>query len=98
MGNHLHVVVRAPNDQETTPLGPIMSSLKRHTARQSNLILNATGQPFWEPIYYDRDVRPGKFIRVMWYVLNNPVAAKLVEGWEDGPYTYLHPKYRSLYA
>jgi REP element-mobilizing transposase RayT len=98
MGNHLHVVVRAPNNQESVPLGPIMSSLKRYTARQSNLMLKATGQAFWAPTYYDRDVRPGRFMRVMWYVLNNPVSAGLVEGWEDWPYTYLHPEYRDLFV
>lgn len=97
MGNHLHAIVRAPDGRETAPLGPILSSLKRHTARQSNLILDTTGKPFWAPIYYDRDVRSGKFMRVMWYVLNNPVSAGLVANWRDWKFTYLHPEYQDLF-
>lgn len=97
MGNHLHAVVRSPDGETEASLRRIIQDFKRHTARQANLILDRTGEAFWAPVYYDRDVRVGKFDTVIWYVLNNPVKAGLVANWKDWPHTYLHPDYRELY-
>ena len=97
MGNHLHAVVKAPENQLEADVGTILRSLKRHSAKQANLILRTTGTSFWEPTYYDREVRPGKFILVMCYVLNNPVSAGLVGDWGSWPHTYVHPDYIDLF-
>ena len=36
-------------------------------------------------------------MRVMWYVVNNPVKAGLVNRWSDWPYTWVHPEYVRLF-
>jgi REP element-mobilizing transposase RayT len=97
MGNHLHVVARVPDGQEELDLGPIINSFKTFTSNRGNKVLGTTGSAFWAPVYYDRDVRKGKFTRVMWYVLNNPVAARLVDSWMDWRFTYVHPEYLELF-
>ncbi len=97
MGNHLHLVARAPDGQEEVELGPIINSFKTFTANRANQVLGTTGQAFWASVYYDRDVRQGKFTRVMWYVLENPVKARLVQSWMDWNFTYVHPEYLELF-
>ena len=97
MGNHLHLVARAPDGKEEVELGPIINSFKTFTANRANLLLSNTGKPFWSSVYYDRDVRQGKFTKVMWYVLENPVKAKLVQNWMEWNFTYVHPEYLELF-
>lgn len=97
MGNHLHIVARAPDGQEEIELGPIINSFKTFTANRANKVLGNLGKAFWASVYYDHDVRDGKFTRVMWYVLENPVKAKLVQSWMDWPFTYVHPEYLELF-
>jgi hypothetical protein len=36
-------------------------------------------------------------MRVMWYVLHNPVAAGLVDSWMDWRFTYVYPEYLELF-
>jgi len=95
MSNHVHAVVRAPD--EVAP-GLLMSRHKSHTSRKSNEILGLTGTPFWEDDYFDRRVRDGKFNTVMWYVLNNPVKAGLVDNWREWPHCWLNPEYELLFT
>jgi REP element-mobilizing transposase RayT len=52
MVNHVHLLITP-----RTPPSKLMQSLKRFTARQSNLVLGRTGQPFWQDESYDRLVR-----------------------------------------
>ena len=89
MSNHVHVLARSRSG-ENIPAGNIMQSVKSYTAAKGNHILGRTGT-FWSLSYFDRDVRPGKFTTVMWYILNNPVKANLVTHWEQWPATYLNP-------
>ncbi len=98
MGNHVHVIVRAPSFRETVNISKLLQSHKSYTSRQANVLLDLTGRSFWAEDYFDRRVRKGKFLRVMWYVLNNPVKAGLVSHWEEWPHTYIHPEYRSLFT
>ncbi|THH35580.1 transposase [Neolewinella litorea] len=93
MSNHVHAVVGAPPSSHSIDLGRLMDRHKSHTARHCNRILGATGQPFWATNYFDRTVRDGKFLTVMWYVLNNPVKSGLVTSWEAWPGTYLNSRY-----
>jgi putative transposase len=96
MSNHVHAVLGTQEGMETVDVGVLMKSHKGFTARMCNRVLGSTGAPFWDEGYFDRTVRRGKFMRVMWYVLNNPVKAGLVENWEDWPHTWLNPEYELL--
>jgi hypothetical protein len=58
--------------------------LKSATAKRANLILNRTGQAFWQDESFDRLVRDREeFGRIKQYIENNPVAAGLVSIAED---------------
>jgi putative transposase len=94
MFNHVHVVfepLRRLEWHSDLPLYKIMQSLKRHTARQANLILGRKGA-FWEDESYDRVIRDNnEYIRTVNYVLENPVKAGLVSRWEEWKWTYCKP-------
>ena len=58
--NHVHMLITP-----RVPVSKVMQSLKRFTARQANLMLGLTGQPFWQDESYDRLIRSGdEFQRV----------------------------------
>ena len=97
MSNHVHVILRAPEGEDSVPLGPIMSRHKTFTSKACKQVLNLPEGPFWHARYFDLTVRRGKFERVMWYVLNNPVKAGLVNDWRGWPATYLNPDYDLLF-
>lgn len=98
MSNHVHAIVRAPDGVDEVNTGSLMSRHKRHTSRACNKLLETTGNPFWDDDYFDRTVRHGKFTTIMWYVLNNPVKAGLVDNWREWPHTWLNPEYKSLFT
>jgi putative transposase len=90
MPNHIHVVFtplpRADGGYHA--ISAIMHSLKRHTARQANLVLAREGQ-FWQHENYDHVVRnEAEWRRIIEYVLNNPVQAGLVEHRQNWKWTY----------
>jgi putative transposase len=73
------------------PMFRILQSLKRHTARKSNAILKRSGA-FWQDESYDHVIRDDNELeRTISYVLNNPVKARLVQSWEQWPWTYVKP-------
>jgi hypothetical protein len=75
-----------PNRQNSSSV--ILHSLKRHTAREANRLLNRTGS-FWEHESYDHYVRDrAEWERIVNYVINNPVKAGLVADWSKWPYSY----------
>ncbi|MCL4263898.1 MAG: transposase [Anaerolineae bacterium] len=94
MSNHAHLVF-SPLEKEDGSyhaLQTIMHSLKRHTAREGNKVLDRKGA-FWQHESYDHVVRDRReWERIVAYVLNNPVKAGLVERWEDWPWSYLKNK------
>lgn len=95
MPNHVHVVFEPVSKSEwhsdLQPLHKTMQSLKRHTARQANLLLGREG-PFWQDESYDRVIRDNaEYIRTVNYVLENPVKAGLASGWEEWKWTYCKP-------
>lgn len=53
MSNHVHALVRGPDDGTVIEAGPIMHSVKSFTARKANKQLDRTGLPFWEHRYFD---------------------------------------------
>jgi REP element-mobilizing transposase RayT len=90
MPNHVHSVF-APLTQTDTPesLSSIMHSLKRNTARRANQLLDRSGA-FWEHESFDHYVRNrAEWLRIVKYVLENPVKAGLVHKWEDWPWNYV---------
>ena len=65
-----------------------MHSLKSYTAKEANKVLNRTGE-FWEHESYDHYVRDeAGHERIVKYILQNPVKAKLVENWQDWRWSY----------
>lgn len=90
MPNHGHVVC-TPLEKESgefNSLTEIFQSLKRHTARQSNLMLGRSGA-FWQDESYDHIVRDqAELERIVKYVLYNPVKAGLVDDWKDWKWSY----------
>jgi putative transposase len=73
MPNHVHMLITP-----SIEIPKLTQSLKRHTARQANLILGLTGRTFWQDESYDRLVRDrDEFQRVIRYIGNNPVRAGL---------------------
>jgi putative transposase len=76
MPNHVHVLLTV---LPTTPLGTIVSSWKRFTARKANSEISRTGA-FWQDDYWDRFIRnDDHFVATQSYIDLNPVKAGLVE-------------------
>ena len=90
MPNHVHLVCTPVEKSEDVfySLTKILQSLKRHTARQSNLILGRSGA-FWQDESYDHIIRnQAELERVIEYVLDNPVKAGLVDDWKKWKWLY----------
>jgi REP element-mobilizing transposase RayT len=64
MPNHIHLVLSL---RDNINLHEVLHSLKRHTARECNKILNRTGA-FWQYESYDHVIRDGEFGRIVFYV------------------------------
>ncbi|MBL7805028.1 MAG: transposase [Saprospiraceae bacterium] len=85
MPNHVHVLLQ--HREGGSSLSKILQVHKAFTGKQCNRLLRRTGH-FWQKETYDHWVRNAEeFDRIVRYILNNPVKAKLVERWEDWPYT-----------
>ncbi|RMH11774.1 MAG: hypothetical protein D6698_15920 [Gammaproteobacteria bacterium] len=101
MSNHVHLLIDASgylpayaaNHQGKTavyPLADTIRLLKGRTARFCDQALGRSGA-FWHHESYDHVVRDeGELLRIMWYILNNPVKAGLVARWQDWPFTWCH--------
>lgn len=90
MPNHVHLVCTSLLQEDGTwrPLYRILQSLKRHTARRANEILDRRGS-FWQAESYDHVARDSAELeRIVQYVIDNPVKAGLVSEWESWPWTY----------
>lgn len=84
MPDHLHFVAGLKNGS----LAELMRSLKSHTAKKINLLLERDG-PFWQPQYHDHAVRRDEVLNdVVLYTLHNPVRAGLVKDFRDYPFWY----------
>ena len=82
MPNHVHTFIRT---REGWPVGHVVQSWKRHTAREANRLLGGDGA-FWALDYYDRFIRDEPhYWRALDYIHHNPVKAGLcasVLDWE----------------
>ena len=91
MPNHVHVLLTLLNDDQDKPhsLPYIMQNHKRFTARECNKVLGLKGK-FWHQEYFDHFCRSDKeFNSIIWYILNNPVKAKLAQKWQDYQFTWI---------
>jgi REP element-mobilizing transposase RayT len=83
MPNHVHLL-GAPAAGHN--LAEIMHSLKSYTSNETNKLLGRKGR-FWQKEYFDRYIRNARhFAKVVWYIENNPVKARLCEKAEDWPF------------
>ena len=79
MPNHVHLLILP-----RVALPQITHWLKGRTAREANLLLERSGEPFWQDESYDHWVRNEKeFSRIVAYIEENPVSAGLVATPED---------------
>jgi putative DNA methylase len=84
MPNHSHYLLTRFEDWK---LEKIMHSHKSYTAHEANKVLKRSGQ-FWMDEYYDRYVRsPAHFRKVVAYIENNPVKARLCSKPTDWPFS-----------
>jgi REP element-mobilizing transposase RayT len=69
-------------------LTEILHSLKRHSAREANKILQRQGT-FWQAESYDHFIRDDSELEsIVKYVLYNPVKANLVKEQTDWQWSY----------
>jgi REP element-mobilizing transposase RayT len=74
MPNHVHVLF---DHWEGCPLGKVVWSWKRWTAKRSNSLLGRTGA-LWQREYHDRFIRDSvHFAAAVKYIEGNPVKARL---------------------
>ena len=84
MSNHVHFIAY----KLKKPLYVIMNSIKTHTAKQCNALLNRKGR-FWQREYYDHLIsNRDELDFYIKYILNNPVKIGLVKKWKDWEFTY----------
>ncbi len=81
MPNHGHLVFKHLNQDNMAkyPVTKILQELKRFTAVECNKLIGREGQ-FWQHESFDHIVRDNDALeRIIYYTLNNPVKAGLVD-------------------
>jgi REP element-mobilizing transposase RayT len=96
MPNHVHMVLHVSRrDSSTYGLTDILENLKWYTALKANGVLGRRGA-FWQHESYDHVIRDGEELeRTIWYVLQNPVKAGLVEAWDRWPWSFCKSEFLS---
>ena len=70
-------------------LSVVLQNIKKFTAVQSNKLLSRSGK-FWAEESFDTIIRNEKhFYNTIYYIINNPVKAGLVNNWWEWKWTYL---------
>jgi REP element-mobilizing transposase RayT len=83
MPNHVHLLLTSQ-----VPVPQLVKSIKGYTARQANVILGRTGEPFWQRETYDHLVETSEgFERIKRYIEMNPVRAGLFSDPADYKYS-----------
>ncbi len=91
MPNHVHLL--ADMRRKNIPLHSILQRVKSYSAVKANPILKRNGS-FWHRENYDHIVRDAEELnRIIKYILNNPVKARLCQCWENWRWTYLNKDY-----
>jgi REP element-mobilizing transposase RayT len=85
MPNHVHAVVW-PYPGHT--LSAILHSWKSYTGHRANALLGRVGRPFWQAESFDHWIRDdAERVRLVRYVEDNPVKARLCARPEDWPWS-----------
>lgn len=95
MPNHVHMIIQPQKSQgeDFYSIAKILYSLKRYTANSCNKILKRNGQ-FWQHENYDHFVRDEKDLAYqIYYLLYNPVKAKLIDKTQNWKYTWTKDEY-----
>ena len=99
MSNHVHFIFYKLDRK----LSQIMKSLKGFSAFEINKILKqenptiALKSEFWQDESFDRYIRDRADLRAkIFYILNNPVKAGIVEHWEDYEWNYIQEDFRKF--
>ncbi len=90
MPNHLHIVLTPllRDAENYYSISRIMHVMKGYTAYEANKVLGRKGT-FWQAESYDHYVRDAAELqRIVYYVINNPVKAGLVDDWTAWAWTY----------
>ncbi len=83
MPEHIHLLATEPEDE---PLATAIQALKQSVSR-----LLGSGEPFWQPRYYDFNVyTERKRIEKLRYLHRNPVKRGLVSSPEDWKWSSFH--------
>lgn len=101
MPNHVHLVFKLPDprsinpeENEDFPVTKLLHSLKSYTALEANKVLLRVGNSFWQSESYDHVIRDSNELeRIIYYTLNNPVKAGLVNEWRGWKFSYCKPEY-----
>jgi REP element-mobilizing transposase RayT len=81
MPDHVHWLVEL---RKQASLDALMRSFKSHTARKINARIGVTGDPVWQPGYFDRALRKEEDIKAAArYIVGNPVRAGLCQHVND---------------
>ncbi|HEY6232761.1 MAG TPA: transposase [Pyrinomonadaceae bacterium] len=84
MPNHVHLLLTPGKNQE---LCAILQSLKSYTANEANKLIGLKGR-FWQSESFDRWIRDAEhFSKVLAYIENNPVKARLCNRAADWPFS-----------
>jgi REP element-mobilizing transposase RayT len=91
MPNHVHVLL-----MPQIPPSQLLHGLNGVTARDANLLLDRTGEPFWQRESYDHWVRnKDEWARIRAYIENNPVKAGLVNQPEEYLWSSAHTNWHA---
>jgi REP element-mobilizing transposase RayT len=83
MPNHVHVLWTP-----VVSLPALLQQVKGPTARNANRLLGRSGEPFWQPEYFDRMIgSAAEFGQIRRYIEWNPVKAGLVARPEEFPWS-----------
>ncbi len=86
MPDHLHLVARVGPDG-----GDLLSFIDGFKRRTSVTMASfAADNGVWQESYWDRHVRRGEVVNnVIYYVMMNPVRARLCQHWEEWQYSWM---------
>jgi REP element-mobilizing transposase RayT len=92
MPNHVHIVLW-PHPGHT--LSDILHSWKSYTSKQANHLLRRTGETFWQKESFDHWIRDdAERVRLVAFVENNPVKARLCRCPEEWKWSSAHERLR----
>ncbi len=106
MSNHVHLVFGRGNhglyepsqavSLSGIPMDQLLQNIKGSSAYHANRKLGRKGQ-FWQHESYDHVIRSGEeMLRILQYVIHNPVKAGLAEHWRDWRWTYLKEQFAGI--